>query len=349
MGFLVIERHVFYAEGKEYSDPRSAGQTHLVLRHQRVPWENSFYKSVVYLSGAQLSTPPSSGGRAAGIETMREYFLGSKKYAHPRLIVGDIHTPNEIMSKSQIGQLLVGAYAKRYSAFAREHTIRRPTNRGNEGWFIFDPSQPGRKALKRDTYLRLARAVVKEMSPRKTTRPKMFTSKDGRRRRYDTSKIIVLGMGYRLAYYHGPTAELADMGADNKLQRRVNQFLSRQAGSVGEAGKEQWFVLGKFKTAYASVRARPTPRGRQMKVLTYRQGKGLRPVAKEESTAIRPLFVVNARTEQEAKEEAQKRFSQMMNTASVQRRKAVLQQEKWIDSGEAVIPRRIWNMHRPKH
>jgi len=345
MGFLVIERHVFYATGKEYADKRSAGQTHLLLRHRRASWENSYYKSVVYLPSSQLSTPPSAGGRMAGIDTMREYLMGHKRYAHPRLIVGDIHTPQEIMTKSQIGQLLVGAYAKHSSAFAREHTIRKPKDKGNEAWFIFDPSQPGRKVLKRDTYLRLAKTVL----PKDAIRRKMYTGKEGRRRRYDTDKIIVLGMGYRLAYYHGPTSELADLGTDNKLQSRVNQFLGKQAGSLGATGTEQWFVLGKFKTPYASVRVRPTPQGRKRKVLTYRHGKGLRPLAKEENTAIRPLFVVHARTEKAAKEEAQKRFVQMMGTDATQRRNAVLQHEKWVDTGKAVIPRRIWNMHRSNH
>lgn len=343
MGFLVIERHVFYAMGKEYEDKRSAGQTHLLLKHRRVSWENSFYRSVIYLPASQLSIPPAAGGRAAGIATMREYFLGGGRYSHPRLILADIHSPNEMLTKSQLGGLLVGAYAKRYSAFSREHTIRRAKDRGNEAWFIFNPSRPGRVGLKRDTYLRLAKEVF---SPKGIVAPKMYKGTEGRRRRYETDKIIVLGMGYRLAYYHGPTSELVDMGTDHRLQRRVSQFLARQAGSAHESGAEPWFVLGKFVVPYPSHRERPTPRGRTRKFLTYQHGRGLRPVAKEESSAIKPLFIVHARDEREAKEEAQKRFSQMMGDSSAERRKAVLQHEKWVDSGNAVIPRRIWNMHR---
>ena len=344
MGFLVIERHVFYVLGKEFADKRSAGQTHLFLKHRRVPWENSYYRSVMYLSASQLSIPPSAGGRAAGIETMRKYLLGDRDYAHPRLIVGDIHATSEIMTKSQIGQLLVGAYAKRYSAFAREHTIRKPKDRGNEAWFIFDPSQSGRKMLKRDTYLRLARGVLDIKIG-----PKLYKGEEGRRRRYATDKIIIIGMGYRLAYYHGPTSELSDLGEDNKLQRRINSFLAHQAGSTRESGGEQWFVLGKFKIPVPSVRAGLTPRGRKRRVVTYQHGRGLKPVTKEETSAIRPMFIVQARNEHDAKEEAQKRFSRMTRTGSVERRKAVLQYEKWFDSGKAVIPRRIWNMHRTNH
>jgi len=339
MGFLVVERHVFYAEGKEFADPRSAGQTHLFLRHRRVPWENSNYKTVMYLPASQLSVPPSSGGRVAGIDRMREYLLGSEQYKHPKLIVADIHSPQEIMTKSQLGKLLVQSYAQRYSAFARQHTIRKPNDKGNEAWFIFDPSRPGRQGLKRDTYLRLA----KEVLPKEAISRKMYTKNEGRRRRYNTDNIVVLGMGYRLAYYHGPTSDLADLGHDERLQQRLNKFLSQQAGSSTETGKEPWFVLGKIKIPVPSVRVHPTPLGRERRILTYRHGRGLQIPSKEEQSATRPMFLVLARTEQEAKEEARKRFKKMLG---VDRRKALLQYEKWLDSGESVVPRRIWDMHR---
>lgn len=344
MGFLVIERHVFYVQGREFADKRSPGQSHLFLKNRRIPWENSYFKSVVYLPQSQLSdTPPGPGGRSAGIETMRQYLMGGERYGHPRLIVADIHSPQEIMTKSQLGQVLLASYAQRYSRFSKEHRVRRPNERGNEAWFLFDPSRPGRKGLKRDTYLRLAQQVL----PKEAIARKMYKGMEGRRRRFNLDKIIVLGIGYRLAYYHGPTSSLADLGTDTKLQRRVNGFLAQQAGVRGEEG-EQWFVLGKFKTPKVSVRPKPTPLGRKRRIVTYQHGVGLRPVNVKEHQAIRPLFMVVAKSENEAKEAAQKRFEKMLKANPSRRRELVLLHEKWLDSGKAVLPRRVWDRYRTK-
>lgn len=337
MSGLVLERHVFYVEAERYqgNPMRSASerqeQTHLWMKTRRLPVTPGHY-AVYYMTPGQLAGQPSRGEtdtarmfHLENIRQMRAFLLGERE-AHNRVIVAKIINPEqEILTREQMGALF---FKTRTGKFQRTHRPHLPPPRRDEAWFIFDPSRPGHQIPSRDTWLRDAKSlfnrtgkeVVRGMAEGTKNRRKVFTE----------GAVVIVGAAYRLVYYGGSKPPPADVVYDNRVENRVNKFLSATSRfRRGFEGEEEWYAMGKSDVPVRSKR-RPS-------TVTWKHGRGLVPVSDTEERGVRPLLVVRARTSSEAKERATMKIRQI---GLKNRHRAAVLYGKWLDAGKLMLPRR---------
>jgi hypothetical protein len=332
MGFLGIERRLFYVMAIPTTRGDIQRQVHLRLRDAALTWPGQTARTIRYLGPTQLGP----GNPRKGITGMREYLLG-KHEKHGKLIVAAITSPEQIMTKPEIFDHLLARYNASYpsEAFTNTHRIHKPNVRQDEAWFLFDPSQMGQKTLRRDSVLRLSRDLFRRG---RNTR-KLYLGKVGRSNVYDEEKYVPLGVAYRLVYYGGANRLPPDLPIDYNLERRVNQYLAiTSPRAVGTVGKEQWYAMASSEVPYQSQRdvmANPPK--------TWTHGVGFQAVPKNKFTAKRPFMMVVARDSGEAKDEVVKRLRDMSRTDY--KRAATLAQ-RWLDTDRMVIPRRIIDRYR---
>lgn len=381
MGFITVERHVFYLQAKEHREEgkvRTGTQTHLRVRSIRVPWGHRTARTVGYMDDGQF------GGvnfkiQGRTIEGMRDFLFG-RGYQHPKLIVADIR-PEEVVTKTDIAKKFFGEYRNKlnrisygansespfqesyedeYQKFVQDlalksqerrtthaiptrsdnYAVKYPQHAFNSAWMFADPTWPGRRTVSHREAVTLGKSVL-DME----IVPEIFNKMSGRQKMYNLRGATILGVAYKLHYYQN--SQPADIvtwleSINQRVRTYMAKAMKRQPVThEGPVGAVKWYALGHYDMPSARKRYAMTPRERLRTYKTFRPGVGFSaPKLEGEKGMLKPLFVVDGRNVEDARNRAQQfLYKMIMNSdPDVSIRGSELE-EKWHLAGRKMVTR----------
>jgi hypothetical protein len=207
-----------------------------------------------------------------------------------------------------------------------------------EVWLLVDPTYPEKRGVTYETAVDLAKEHLGR--PVETT---LFQHMDKNAKVFNTEGVIILGIAYRLQYWRQRLPKEPVQWLDS-VQRRVREYL-RHALHANKPFQPQakfrtlefWYAMGDFSLPIKSVRdASSTFRG--IHHPTFKPGRGFVTAAHTDETALRPLFVVNARDREEAVKKAEELLWKNINDPAKAVRWGELS-NKWYAAGQLMVPR----------
>lgn len=364
MGFITIERHVFFIKPQEYD----GGQNHLWVRNLRVGMGRESARSVVYMDDSMFGGLPHKVG-GNDINKLRDFFMG-KGYPFPKLIVANVRA-DELHTRTDMQKIMFERYkvAFRKTAgstqgmpminiwdrekdlkeaamtkaqeLAREKVgsreagvipspldMHRPHYQPeyfNQVWLLADPSKPGRVIVPPARAKALGRSVL----DRNYKHVLYMDDRNGKRPVMDHDSVIILGVAYMLDYRQNqmPLDAVHLESIDSRVRTYMAPFINKHFG--GDPEREdivrKYYAMGLKALPPKSERWRDTPRGRIRKYRSYHKGVGIRPMRPGQENRILPLFVVSARNPDLAKIQAQNIINRGVGHPDPVKR------ERWLD------------------
>jgi hypothetical protein len=192
--------------------------------------------------------------------------------------------------------------------------------------------------------------------PHKVRSKETRFGKQRRSQKYQQDKLLYIGTVYVLHY--SPKYIPVDLHWSEGVQRRVRTHLAKEMKKLSSKPlpvhpqqqatniraehpvdtkmAQKWYVMGLKDAPDISDRFKETPRGRIKKLRTYKPGAGFVRLKNKETSALKPLFVVNARNIDAAREVAQRKFDRLITNPRTADKGYELERQ-WLASGQKVV------------
>jgi hypothetical protein len=323
-------------------------------------------------------------GRVDGqsLDAMKNFFLG-RGYPHPKLIVASV-TDNDLMSKKEIGQTLVANYKQdirelsntgvrldspflgeedfatqmaRYHQGDQETWSREaasipgkeqyykpeyPKHGFNTIWLLYDPTRPGRQMLPKDRAIRLAKTVLRD-----SFATKLYRGHRGRQKLWEKNTPVILGVGYMLQYWvKNPAPDAVRLeSVDQRVRAYLSRVLPSSRRSEVSSGAQVWYALGLRELPKQSMRYEPTPGGRIRRYTTFRPGVGITTARPDETARYVPLFTVQGRNLEDARERAERKLYRMIKGPDLKLKNlAYVWDREWSAANRKLVTRNSLQM-----
>jgi len=371
MGFITVERHVFYLRPKKYE---TTGQHHMWVENLRLPWgQGDTARTVGYLDDAQfgaLAGKVTSGRTADG---MAQFFLG-KSYKHPNLMVARV-TASDFLSRNEISEHLFNQFKHqlkdlsslgqgdipededekflthaqrmaRYRTGGQTSGVRHVQAPLRSAGDMYRPHyskhyfntawllvDPTRPGRQMTSKDRVVRIAKQELRGKFS----QVLFPDQRVKKMDTGAIVVLGVGYMLQYWQKRLPP-QDVRWLESVQQRVRKHLgAAMKVSTGRVDATQtWYAMGKHQMPPRSTRFKTTEKGRVRRYTTFRPGIGITTTKPTDEFRLRPLFTVKARNIEAAKDAGERYIARLIKKPSTAEQGYDLE-ASWYASGKKIV------------
>lgn len=358
-----------------HNNPEATPQVHLRVRCIRVPWGQGFARTIGYMEDTQfggaerleLHDPEQAKNFYMGInfpnpklivadvtkldlfsrKEMAEYFALRFKQRLARKSFQEHPVSEDIWDKLPPDER--EKYARPSSGSKVMWTKKRPLHYAytfeypnasfGEVWLLTDPSKPGRNnGVSYETAVDLAKKYFTE----KPVLNALFKGMEGERKVFDMDGIIVLGVAYTLRFWRTVQPREGVQWLES-IQKNVRTYLANalRAKMVNPPDYKRvnpertWYAMGLYDLPVASQRFDLTPQNRVKRIRTYEPARGFTPVPLAQEQALKPLFIVRAGNQEEARTKAMAHLAKLNQTDPIRTSQL---QSKWFAAGQKMVP-----------